>query len=395
MNRYAIHLIITFLFSLIGWTSAKAGDTQTLPTDLKASLIYVSPGYTAYTAHGHCALRMQCPSQHLDYCFTYGLDDNSQSYMSFFSGKGMGRFSTCYTRDYLHDYQLHHRQVSEFELNLSLNEKRNLWALLDSELSGTSLPYDYLRTNCSSMCAHAVENILGKETIEYTNLPAALQGTYRDFVLYISRHKPWISFFWNTLLGAEGELSGSLDDKLSPALLVEAWSNAAIIDTVGARRPMFAGNGKIILSGDDGTHETPFSPILIFSLLLMLIIGFTLAEKKFHLHKAARIVDGVLLTLQTIVGIFICYMAFISILPGTSGSWYVIVFNPLPALLWLTCRRRHWYCHLLLFYTCVLLLFILLTPVIPQLDFEHALLEAIFAVRCAADWLKCRKNRDS
>ena len=72
------------------------------------------------------------------------------------------------------------------------------------------------------MCVRAVESVLDKETIEYKDLPVALLGTYRDFVRHISVHKPWCGFFWNTILGSEGESKGSLEDKLSPASLVDA-----------------------------------------------------------------------------------------------------------------------------------------------------------------------------
>ena len=110
MNRYLRQCtlgfvqIVLWLFVFFFGQPVKA---DTLPTDLKASLIVVSPGYTAYTAHGHCALRMQCMSEQLDFCFTYGLSDNTQSYFNFFSGKGMGVFSTAYTSEYLADYRQH------------------------------------------------------------------------------------------------------------------------------------------------------------------------------------------------------------------------------------------------------------------------------------------------
>lgn len=194
MNIKTFNTVVLLLLLTFGTLTVEAENDDGLPVDIKASLIYVSPGYTAYTAYGHCAIRMQCPSQRLDYCFTYGLDDSSQSYVSFFSGKGKGRFSTFYTHDYLREYKDNNRQVSEYELNLSLDEKRNLWALLDSGISGESIPYDYLKTNCSSMCVRAVESVLDKETIEYKDLPVALLGTYRDFVRHISVHKPWCGF---------------------------------------------------------------------------------------------------------------------------------------------------------------------------------------------------------
>ena len=70
MNRYLRQCtlgfvqIVLWLFVFFFCQPVKA---DTLPTDLKASLIVVSPGYTAYTAHGHCALRMQCMSEQLDF----------------------------------------------------------------------------------------------------------------------------------------------------------------------------------------------------------------------------------------------------------------------------------------------------------------------------------------
>ena len=103
MNIKTFNTVVLLLLLTFGSLTVEAGNDDGLPVDIKASLIYVSPGYTAYTAYGHCAIRMQCPSQRLDYCFTYGLDDSSQSYVSFFSGKGKGRFSTFYTHDYLRE----------------------------------------------------------------------------------------------------------------------------------------------------------------------------------------------------------------------------------------------------------------------------------------------------
>ena len=57
----------------------------------------------------------------------------------------MGVFSTAYTSEYLADYRQQGRQVFEYELNLNLDEKRSLWALLYSELADSSCrPYNYL-----------------------------------------------------------------------------------------------------------------------------------------------------------------------------------------------------------------------------------------------------------
>ena len=136
-------------------------DNDGLATDITVSLLDVAPGYTIYTAHGHCALRLQCPSAGLDLSFTYGLDDTVENRISFFTGKGMGEYSAARTESYLKDYVGEGRQVKEYELNLSIDQKRHLWKLLDDELSrGAFRPSNKQKTNCSTMCAHAVVRAL-------------------------------------------------------------------------------------------------------------------------------------------------------------------------------------------------------------------------------------------
>lgn len=367
-------------------------DEDSLATDIKVTLLAVAPGYTAYTAHGHCALRMQCPSAGLDISFTYGLDDNVHNRMAFFAGSGMGEYSAVYTSDYLQGYADEGRRVEEYELNLSLNEKRQLWALLDNELTnGASRRYNYLHTNCSSMCAYAVGRALDGDRLDYQQLPPALLGTYRDFVRHISRNRPWVSFFWLSLLSAEGEKRGQLEDKLSPQLLVEAWQQAMLVDTMGSRRPMIIGEGKVLVNGDDGSRTIWFTPTLFFTLLLVLVLLISVAEWKGCCRRLVFGTDIFLLAAQTVLGLLLCYMSFVSELVGASGNWLVLIFNPLPFLLWLFCRHRRWYYRSYLFYVVVLAFFVCMAPLNPQIDFSHSLLAFVLGVRCLARYLQYRK----
>ena len=170
MRKYRIiiqHLacaLAVFWLSAIGVLAQQQNemaDEDGLATDITVSLLSVAPGYTVYTAHGHCALRLQCPSAGLDYSFTYGLDDTVENRLAFFTGEAKGEYSAVQTHDYLQEYANEGRRVVEYELNLNLYQKRRLWELLDNEVSyGAVRPYNYLTTNCSSMCAFAVKRAL-------------------------------------------------------------------------------------------------------------------------------------------------------------------------------------------------------------------------------------------
>lgn len=397
-SHYCSMLRKVFFIAFIGiWillpTKVRAAE---LATDLKASLIWVAPGKNLYTAHGHCAIRMECPSEGLDFCFTYGLDDDSQSIVAFFRGKGLGNFSVSHTNEYLQDYRRDGRKVQEYELNLSLDQKRMLWAMLDGEISdGAWRRYDYLRTNCSSMCVRIIETALGEDRIELQELSEGLQGTYREFVSEISSDSPWVKFFWLSLLGADGEKKGELEDKLSPTMLVETWDKASIIDTLSASRPVFLSEPQTLVEGSMGQASSPFTPTMGFSILLVFVAMITFLEQRGRYPQFAACVDFVLLVLQTIVGVFLCYMNFISSLPGASGNWYVIPFNPLPFLAWACLRKRHCYVWIWKVFTLILIVFLLLTPLLPSLDLDHALLVATFTLRAVAYTHKiCKQQRE-
>ena len=103
---------------------------------------------------------------------------------------------------------------------------------------------------------------------------------------------------------------------------------------------------------------------------------------KRHPLSFMRYIDGALLLLHTLLSLFICYMSFFSSLIGASGSLYTIVFNPLPAILWLLFRKQSQYYKVFMIYSVVLAIFIMLTPFTPSVDLQHALFCAVFLPRC-------------
>ena len=393
-NQFIVAAAVLWLLPTMGFSQT---DEDGLATDITVSLLSVAPGYTIYTAHGHCALRLQCPSAGLDLSFTYGLDDTAENRLAFFTGGAKGEFSTAHTSEYLQDYIDEGRQVMEYELNLSLNQKRRLWELLDNELErGAYRPYNYLTTNCSSMCALAVTRALqDDEKLIYESTSPILNGTYRDFVHHISQHRQWVDFFWNSLLGAEGDKVGQTGEKYSPSLLVETWQHASIIDTLGSRRPLLLDeNGRVLISGDDGQYTSWFTPTICFALVLLFVVLLTVAEKLGYLRKLAFTVDVLLLLSQSVIGMALCYTTLFSSLEGTSGNWYVLVFNPLPLFLWVLCHRWSGYRRVFLYYFFFLIVFIMLTPFVSQIDTAHSLVVATMAVRCLSNTkgLKAQKG---
>jgi len=150
----------------------------------------------------------------------------------------------------------------------------------------------------------------------------------------------------------------------------------------------------VLISGDDGQYTSWFTPTICFALVLLFVVLLTVAEQLGYLRKLAFTVDVLLLLSQTVIGIALCYTTLFSSLEGTSGNWYALVFNPLPLFLWALCHRWSGYRRVFLYYFFFLIVFIVLTPFVSQIDTAHSLVVATLAVRCLsnAKGLKAQKG---
>jgi hypothetical protein len=69
-----------------------------------------------------------------------------------------------------------------------------------------------------------------------------------------------------------------------------------------------------------------------------------------------------------------------------------LVFNPLPAIVWLLFRHKNWYGRCSLFYAVFLTILIIATPFVPQFDLEHALLESSMLIVCVEAYLRLKNK---
>ena len=363
--------ILAFLVGVGVWADEAATDSLGLPTDLHASLLVCDAGDDFYSGYGHCALRMECPSMGLDFVFSYYMEDNFSNRTRLFRGNAVGSYVAMKTPSFLKEYEMYNRGVEVYELNLTLDQKRQLWQLLDQEVARkTRRPYNYLHTNCSSMSIYAVERVLADERIVCDSYDDGITGTYRHFIGRISEDQPWAYFFWTTILGAHGDTNGNIEDKMAPMLIRKSLLQMRIVDAEGHERPFVVGQPATLLPHGFAISPAPFTPSHLFLLVLLLAVAVSLWQlaKPQSARWPAFAFDGLLLTFQTLIGLFLFYISCISHMEGAAGNWNLLVFNPLPLLLWLLFRHRCWYGRVFGLYVAVLVFYVCLWPFSPQVD---------------------------
>lgn len=387
-------LCLTIALTMIpGGVKAKESD-EVLPDSsdfVKTSLMISTPADIIYSSLGHCAIRMECPSENLDYCFSLETDVRPQDYVRFFQGSTEAAVRAIPTESYIEEFQSQGRGITQYELNLNWKEKQLLWKNLDEEMmKPPHLKFNFLNTNCVMMVIIMIQNALIDEQINYVKLPSYATCDNGNGLRQLTTDTPWYQFIYITLSGSICDDSFALEYRLTPLSLPEVYSGAQIEGNDGVR-PLLKGQPNIITKQTYYSKACPITPRIMFSLLLTIIIIITIGEWRWGWKQAPRLTDFILLTVQTLTGLLLTYTSLVSNLFAARWNWYLIPCNLLPLLILLIWGKSRSFGNVYLIYTIVLIAFILATPLSSQLDIDHQLVATMFTVRTMSKYLQFRK----
>lgn len=272
---------------------------------------------------GHAFLRLQCPVFDLDYCFSYESEHVNTQLSKYAQGKlKMGMFA--YPTDaYLEDYRHWNRAVHEYRLNLSPDVETRLWEIMDNKLSrGLSMKLDLSRRGCAISVVHFIKAALQDIPIVYPQGTRYEALSRREILYQDMEANPWLRLVSCAMVPNAYDKDCSIDEKLiAPADLAEVWSQSTV-------------NGKVFAEyiGDivSSTH-TESEPLFITPQLLawaLLLITLLL------MAVGAQWWKWVLLGLQFLMGLLLLYVALFTQQFAGAGWLMMLLFNPLPLLLW-------------------------------------------------------------
>lgn len=361
---------------------------------VKVGLVITAPGESFFSAYGHAALRMQCPSHGLDYCFSPEVAQPGAETTGFFTSTNRMGLIAARTQDYLQSCQKEQRKVMEYPLNLTSDEKKDLWRLLDGKLAeGLYMPYDYLNRGCAQEIASFVEVAIGRESVAYDVLPEWLAGSRREIIYRALGPFPWKQLFIMLMLGNEPEGSMPVGRKLMmPADMAVVWRDAEIVDTAGNRRPLVADAPVVLYDAPEkgATSLTlPFLPLSVFVAVLLWVVALTwlqVCRPDAWCRWCGRVTDSMLFLAQALMGLFLTYLWLCTPFVGTGWNKYHILLNPLPLVVYVWSLVRPFPCRVwrkvYMIYGLVLAGFILACVWLPCPDYPLWCLFGAMAVRC-------------
>ena len=279
---------------------------------------------------GHAFLRLQCPVFGLDYCFSYESENVNTQFSEYAQGKlKMGMFAIP-TDEYLQDYWKWNRAVHEYRLNLPPEVETRLWEIMDNKLSrGLSLKLDLSRRGCAISAVHFVKAALQDIPIVYPQGTRYETLSRREIMYQDLEAHPWWRLALGVVVPNGYDKDCPIDEKLIvPADLAEIWQQSTLNGNVFATYI-----GDIVQSNHIADSKSPIFTPQLFAWILLLITLLLIALG----------VNGwkwVLLGVQFLIGLFLLYVALFTQLFTSAGWLMMVLFNPLPLLLWKW--RKYW-----------------------------------------------------
>lgn len=244
-----------------------------VPNFIHAYIMSVTPGKAYYSAFGHEAIRMQCPSKGLDYCFSFEMNMSASSHLDVFLRKAKAGFNIMESRDFISLYQKEGRGIQAYELNLNAKEKQNLWKVLDENVAnGSTWTFDYLSVNCLSMVFYAINSAIQPSQLVFEQLPSQTRLDIGEWLDYINRCSPWLNLILHTELLYTDVSHVSQEEKIVPEMLPEILPKARIFTEGQAPRNLVKGKPTILLTANYQDKPYWFRPWMA----LLLVIGITI-----------------------------------------------------------------------------------------------------------------------
>ncbi len=380
--------LYTAILALLLMLSAPLhGQESSYPSDsMQWSVLTCSPGNKVYTLYGHSALRLRQPAHGIDIVFNYGVFDfNTPHFLwRFMLGETDYLVIHLPTAYFMREYEREGRQVVEQQLNLNPIEAERLLAHLEWSIrpEHRTYRYNFLTNNCATKILDDVEECVEGDVVPRMNAQGV---TYRQLLHECTLPFPWTQAGTDLLLGADCDtLLFTRPAAFLPAQLEQYLDSAVIWKEDSETRQLVASKNMLLPASNNATASSAPAPIpsptLAGWLFAVFCLGIGMIERKWH--RMLWGIDAILMALQGLIGIFLCFMALCSHHPTVDCNWQILLFNPLPLLCmpWVvSCARKSRFCLYHPLNVAYLMSFIAISLWIPQ-DFAEIIVPLAFGL---------------
>ena len=297
--------------------------------DFQISILTVGPGIDLVDAFGHTGIRVIDKKNNLDLVFNFGIYDYNAPnfYSNFFRGRpvfslGINRFN-----DFFDSYVKQNRKVYEQIIKISNDRKKIIVESLikNSQEENKYYIYEYFEDNCSTRVADIFINEIGEFKVD---LNKKTKFSYRELIHNKIGNNSIGSLGIDLCLGSKIDKKITtrqtffLPEKLKEFLDIIEDNNPNLVETKLLYSPNYTNSYK---------QQNILKPIWVSLFISIIIIWLTF--KDFKRKKQTKILDFLILTTLSVIGMLIGYLWIFSNHSNGAMNLNILWANPLSFIL--------------------------------------------------------------
>ena len=292
----------------------------------KVSILTMGPGDNLYDKFGHSAFRIEDPTRGFDAVYNYGVYDfdTPNFYTKFAQGKLLYKLEGVNSQPFIDHYIAQNRWIKQQELDLSYSEKQELFTFLNNNLKPENkyYKYDFFYDNCATKIRDVLVNVLGDDII-YTADFTSEDKTFRELIQQNVHWNTWGSVGMDVAIGAVTDKKATTwQYQFLPDYVFLATATADLKQNNGIQ-PLVANTETIYeATKKPPTSDFLMSPLFIFILLALAIIGYTYRDAKRHVRS--RALDVLIFGVTGCIGVFLCLLWFATDHSATANNYNLL-----------------------------------------------------------------------
>ncbi len=325
----------------LGPESSFAPTGTEWPGDTVISVLTCSPGPEIYELVGHTAIRVR--GEGVDSVWNYGVFDFSAPgfVYRFVKGETDYMLFSCPFEWFIPEYIERGSSVKEQVLNLTPEETRRLYAMLQREAlpENRTYRYNYVLDNCATRVRDRIDEALDAP-VQYTD--TAIFKSFRDAMMTYHKNYPWYQTGIDMALGSGIDRPITFREEMFAPERLSAGLSGALRPgggpLVGLERTLVPAREESVLP------PTPWWRAPETVAILLLIVNAAVAVWDTLRRRTARIWYAAWFLLIGIGGCLVAFLVFVSVHEATSPNILIFWLNPLqllmiPGLWWRKMRK--------------------------------------------------------
>lgn len=318
-------LLAFYLFSTIVFSQSQKDNSE-----IEISILTIAPGASLNDAFGHSAYRVK--TRFKDDVYNYGVFDfkTPNFYTKFAQGKLNYSIGKNKFEDFKNAYIRQNRSIKEQVLNLTHNQKKELYNFLiqNNKPENRLYLYDFFYDNCATKIRDVAEQVLDGN-INYGTPEVYKNETFRELIQNNLEWNSWGSMGINIALGSVIDRETKpYEYMFLPENIFQFFEKARFKDS---EEPLVK-SSKTIFKQRELKPQSSFitSPLFVLSLLSLIIIVLTYFDYK--KGKRTLWLDASIFAITGIIGIVILLLWFATDHTATAQNYNVLWAFPFSLL---------------------------------------------------------------